>query len=89
MPTIGVDTHVQRVANRIGLCNTTTPEATEAALEKNIPNRWKLHAHHWLILHGRYTCKARTPACHNCRIHDLCQYSNKTKAPSLPPITTK
>src|SRR5262249_48917802 len=65
-PTIAVDTHVFRVANRIGLCKTTTPEKTEAALEKIIPARWKHHAHHWLILHGRYVCKARKPNCPEC-----------------------
>jgi endonuclease-3 len=62
-PTIAVDTHVFRVSNRLGLCTTTTPEATELALEKAIPARWKQHAHHWLILHGRYICKARRPEC--------------------------
>lgn len=77
-PTIAVDTHVFRVANRIGLCKTTTPEATEAALEKAIPNAWKTHAHHWLILHGRYTCKARLPNCPECLIRDLCEYKEKT-----------
>lgn len=73
-PTIAVDTHVFRVANRLGLCNTKTPEATEAALEKNIPAKWKNHAHHWLILHGRYVCKARTPLCSECLINDLCEF---------------
>jgi endonuclease-3 len=77
--TIAVDTHVQRVTNRIGLCQTTTPEQTEAALEQRIPAQWMQHAHHWLILHGRYTCKARTPMCTNCRISHLCQYPDKTQ----------
>jgi endonuclease III len=77
--TIAVDTHVQRVSNRIGLCRTSTPEQTEAALEKYIPTQWMQHAHHWLILHGRYTCKARSPMCNNCRIHHLCQYPDKTQ----------
>lgn len=76
-PTIAVDTHVHRVSNRIGLVNTTTPEKTEFALEKVIPKAWKQHAHHWLILHGRYVCKARKPDCGNCIIHDLCTYTNK------------
>lgn len=76
-PTIAVDTHVQRVANRIGLCNTKTPEKTELALERAIPDKWKTHAHHWLILHGRYTCKARKPECGRCIIRDLCEYKEK------------
>ena len=76
--TIAVDTHVFRVANRIGLCKTTTPDATEFALEKAIPDIWKQHAHHWLILHGRYVCKARKPECPRCLIHDLCEYKAKT-----------
>ncbi len=73
-PTIAVDTHVFRVANRLGLCNTKTPDATEAALEKAIPARWKKHAHHWLILHGRYICKALKPRCEDCIVHQLCAY---------------
>lgn len=77
-PTIAVDTHVFRVANRLGLCNTKTPEATELALEKIIPAKWKLHAHHWLILHGRYVCKARKPECGKCAISDLCNYFLRT-----------
>lgn len=77
-PTIAVDTHVFRVSNRIGLCKTKTPEATEMALEKNIPDKWKLHAHHWLILHGRYTCIARGPKCKECIIRDLCEWPAKT-----------
>ena len=77
--TIAVDTHVFRVANRIGLCKTTTPEKTELALEKVIPDKWKLHAHHWLILHGRYTCVARKPKCPECLIRDLCEFKGKTK----------
>jgi endonuclease-3 len=79
LPTIAVDTHVFRVANRIGLCHTKTPEATETALEKAIPAKWKQHAHHWLILHGRYICKARKPECPSCRIRQLCQYPHKTR----------
>ena len=77
-PTIAVDTHVQRVANRIGLCKTKTPEQTEAALEKAIPDQWKQHAHHWLILHGRYVCVARKPKCPECLIRDLCEFPDKT-----------
>ncbi len=75
--TIAVDTHVFRVANRIGLCKTTTPDATEFALEKAIPAKWKQHAHHWLILHGRYICKARKPECGKCLIEDLCEFKGK------------
>jgi len=78
-PTIAVDTHVFRVANRIGLCKTKTPEKTEQALEKNIPVKWKHNAHHWLILHGRYICKARKPNCPECLIRDLCEFKGKTK----------
>ncbi len=78
MPTIGVDTHVFRVANRIGLCATTNPLQTEIALEKAIPAKWKTHAHHWLILHGRYVCKARKPECARCIIRDWCLYPAKT-----------
>lgn len=72
LPTIAVDTHVFRVANRLRLCKTKTADATEAALAKTIPDIWKLHAHHWLILHGRYTCKARSPLCGECILNDLC-----------------
>ena len=82
MPTIAVDTHVFRVANRIGLCKTTTPEKTEAALEKAIPDQWKQHAHHWLILHGRYVCVARKPKCPGCVIRDLCEFKEKTVIPA-------
>lgn len=77
--TIAVDTHVFRVSNRLGLCKTTTPEKTEEALEKAIPEKWKSHAHHWLILHGRYTCIARKPRCPNCIVRDLCEYPLKTQ----------
>lgn len=76
-PTIAVDTHVLRVSNRIGLCKTTTPDKTEAALEKVIPAKWKTHAHHWLILHGRYTCKARKPECGKCAIIQWCEFKGK------------
>lgn len=80
-PTIAVDTHVFRVANRLGLCKTTTPEKTEEALEKVIPVRFKQHAHHWLILHGRYVCKARKPECWRCIVSEWCAYPHKTPAP--------
>ena len=77
-PTIAVDTHVFRVANRLGLCHTTNPLATELALEKIIPKKWMQHAHHWLILHGRYVCKARKPECARCVVRKWCQYGAKT-----------
>jgi endonuclease-3 len=77
-PTIAVDTHVFRVANRIGLANGTTPLAVELQLENNIPKEFMLHAHHWLILHGRYVCKARKPECALCVIKRYCQYPDKT-----------
>lgn len=79
-PTLGVDTHVQRVANRLGLCRTTNPLATELALEKAIPAHWKLHAHHWLILHGRYVCKARKPECWRCPVRTWCLFKPKNEA---------
>lgn len=78
LPTIGVDTHVLRVANRLGLCSTSNPLDTELALEKAIPAKWKQHAHHWLILHGRYVCKARAPECARCEIAQWCGYGAKT-----------
>ena len=77
-PTIAVDTHVFRVANRTGLAPGKTPIEVERALEKRVPSRWKLHAHHWLILHGRYICKARKPDCGPCPVHDLCDFGAKT-----------
>jgi len=76
-PLIAVDTHVFRVANRIGLTNAKNPLETELQLEKKIPDKWKIHAHHWLILHGRYTCIARKPKCHECLIVDLCEFKDK------------
>jgi endonuclease III len=83
-PTIAVDTHIFRVANRTGLAPGKTPLAVEAALEKVVPPARKLHAHHWLILHGRYVCKARKPDCAACVIRDVCAYPGKTtlEAPS-------
>jgi endonuclease III len=77
-PTIAVDTHLFRVGNRTGLAAGKTPLAVELALERRVPDHWKLHAHHWLILHGRYVCKARKPDCPACRIADLCRYTDKT-----------
>ena len=77
--TIAVDTHVFRVANRTGLARGTTPEKVEQELLKNVPEKWRRHAHHWLILHGRYVCKARKPDCPNCAVRDLCAYEGKTE----------
>ena len=78
--TIAVDTHVFRVANRIGFARETTPEKVEIALLKNIPQKWQKHAHHWLILHGRYVCKARKPECGECGVREFCEFENKTRA---------
>jgi endonuclease-3 len=75
--TIAVDTHVFRVANRIPLAKGKTPAEVEAGLERVIPAQFKRHAHHWLILHGRYTCTARSPRCGVCVIVDLCRFSGK------------
>jgi endonuclease-3 len=80
-PTIAVDTHIFRVANRTGLAPGATPLEVEAGLEKVTPAEYKLGAHHWLILHGRYVCKARKPDCPVCVVADLCRYGAKT-APS-------
>ncbi|GAB4228966.1 MAG: endonuclease III [Methyloligellaceae bacterium] len=79
-PAIAVDTHIFRVANRTGLAPGKTPLEVEQILEAVIPEKYKLHAHHWLILHGRYVCKARKPDCENCIIEDLCLYEAKTTA---------
>jgi endonuclease III len=77
-PTIAVDTHIFRVANRTGLAPGKDVRAVEARLEKVIPAEFKQDAHHWLILHGRYVCKARKPDCPRCVIRDLCRYKHKT-----------
>ena len=76
-PTIAVDTHIFRVSNRTGLAPGKTPLAVETKLEAKVPAKFKLHAHHWLILHGRYVCKARKPDCGRCLIADLCRYKGK------------
>ena len=78
LPTMAVDTHVFRVANRLGLCRETTPLGVELALEKKIPAEFMQHAHHWLILHGRYICKARTPQCSGCKVRAYCTFVEKT-----------
>ena len=79
-PTIAVDTHVFRVANRTGLAKGKTPADVERKLLKVVPLQWRDHAHHWLILHGRYTCKARVPLCPDCVVRGLCAYRDKTVA---------
>lgn len=79
--TMAVDTHVFRVAHRIGFSTGKTPDAVEAEVMPLVPAEHGLHAHHWLILHGRYLCKARTPECWRCPIADLCQFKDKTPAP--------
>jgi len=76
-PTIGVDTHVFRVANRIGFVDEANVEKTELALLKAIPKKWQQHAHHWMILHGRYVCVARKPKCGECKIYEFCEFSAK------------
>jgi endonuclease-3 len=76
--TIAVDTHIFRVANRTGLAPGKTPLEVEFGLEKRVPEPYVQHAHHWLILHGRYTCKARKPDCPACVVRDLCRYRAKT-----------
>ncbi len=78
VPTIAVDTHVFRVANRTGLARGKTAEAVERALERDVPEKWKKGAHHWLILHGRYTCTARRPKCWQCVIASTCPFEPKT-----------
>jgi endonuclease-3 len=80
-PTIAVDTHVFRVANRTALAPGTTPFAVEQALEARVPRRYARHAHHWLILLGRYVCIARRPRCPACIVRDLCEYPAKTPGP--------
>ena len=78
--TIAVDTHIFRVANRTGIAPGTTVREVEEKLMKFVPLEFRLDAHHWLILHGRYVCKARRPACPGCIIADLCEYRHKTPA---------
>ena len=76
-PTIAVDTHIFRVANRTGLARGRTPLAVEKKLLQTVPGKYRHDAHHWLLLHGRYTCVARRPRCASCVIYDLCEYRNK------------
>src|SRR6185295_1352379 len=77
--TIAVDTHIFRVANRTGLAPGKTPLEVEMRLLETVPEQYRRHAHHWLILHGRYVCIARKPACPECIIADLCEYKHKTR----------
>ena len=81
-PTIAVDTHIFRVSNRTGLAPGKTPDEVELQLERATPDRFKSGAHHWLILHGRYTCTARKPKCWDCAIHDLCKFKPKNQDPA-------
>jgi len=78
-PTIAVDTHIFRLGNRTGLAPGKTVDEVEQKLLKAVPAEYRLHAHHWLILHGRYVCKARTPECPRCRVADLCAWKEKTR----------
>jgi endonuclease-3 len=87
--TIAVDTHIFRVSNRTGLARGKTPEEVERKLLRYVPARWKPHAHHWLILHGRYICKARKPDCPACAVRDLCAFPDKTSERDMledPPV---
>ena len=79
-PTIAADTHVFRVANRTGIARGDSVDEVESRLMKFVPDEFRQHAHHWLILHGRYVCLARLPRCPECVIRDLCEYRHKTKA---------
>ncbi len=82
-PTMAVDTHIFRVSNRTGLAPGKTPLAVELGLMRAVPEEFLLHAHHWLILHGRYVCKARKPECPRCLIADICRFEPKTKPEEL------
>ena len=83
-PTMAVDTHIFRVSNRTGLAPGKTPLEVELKLEKRVPTEFRLHAHHWLILHGRYVCIARKPQCWQCAVAPYCGYKPKTPAPTKP-----
>jgi len=83
-PTLAVDTHIFRVANRTGLAPGKTPRAVEDGLSAVVPERYRRHAHHWLLLHGRYVCVARRPRCPNCVVADLCGFPAKTLATLRP-----
>src|SRR5690606_9752908 len=88
-PTIAVDTHLFRVANRTGLAPGKDPLGVELGLLKTVPEGYLHHAHHWLILHGRYVCKARKPECWRCVIREWCLYEPKTPAPGEKAATPK
>ena len=89
-PTLAVDTHIFRVCNRTFLAPGKNPRQVEDALEKIVPDTYKLHAHHWLILHGRYVCIARRPKCPECIVADLCRYKSKTQpAGAMPQVEAK
>ena len=88
-PTIAVDTHIFRVANRVGLAPGPNVRAVEDELVRVTPDEFKVNAHHWLILHGRYVCKARKPACPTCVIADLCEYKEKILSPRAPSTPRK
>lgn len=77
-PAQAVDTHIFRIGNRTGICPGRDVETVERAIEDNVPVEWQRHAHHWLILHGRYICTARKPRCGDCLIRDICLYEEKT-----------
>src|SRR5690606_33031218 len=83
-PTMAVDTHIFRIGNRIRLAPGRTPEEVEGTLIRIIPEEYMRHAHHWLILHGRYVCKARKPDCPACVIADLCKFAGKTASIPAP-----
>jgi endonuclease-3 len=87
--TIAVDTHIFRVANRTGLAHGNTPLEVEEKLVATVPGTYRRHAHHWLILHGRYVCTARRPRCPTCLIADLCEYQHKTPAAEAKPAAAK
>ena len=86
-PTIAVDTHIFRISNRTGLAPGKNPLEVETRLERVVPNERKMHAHHWLILHGRYVCKARKPDCPACVVRELCAYKAKTTLEAAPTKT--
>ncbi|WP_049792527.1 endonuclease III [Polymorphum gilvum] len=88
-PTIAVDTHLFRLGNRIGIAPGRTPLEVELALEKIVPDVFRRHAHHWLILHGRYICKARKPECARCVIYDLCKSTEKVPLDAVPDIALR
>ncbi|MCJ2183076.1 endonuclease III [Novosphingobium sp. 1949] len=87
--TFAVDTHIFRVANRTGMAKGKTPLAVELGLEKNVPQPFRVGSHHWMILHGRYICKARSPECWRCPVIDLCAYKPKIMEKGAKPAATK